>query len=91
VNGGVESKVVDSVHTRKWTVGHSAIYYATAPDERGHGEIRSYEFATGKTTKILKMTRSPGWGMTLSPDDQTLLYTQIDEAGSDLMIVENFR
>jgi len=27
----------------------------------------------------------------LAPDDRTILYTQFDEGGSELMLVENFR
>ena len=29
--------------------------------------------------------------MTVSPDGRTILYTQLDEEASDLMLVENFR
>ena len=29
--------------------------------------------------------------LTVSPDSRTILYTQLDETGSDLMLVENFR
>jgi hypothetical protein len=30
-------------------------------------------------------------GFAVSPDRRTILYVQYDEAGSDLMLVENFR
>jgi hypothetical protein len=29
--------------------------------------------------------------ITVSPDGRTILYTQLDDAGSDLMLVVNFR
>jgi hypothetical protein len=31
------------------------------------------------------------FAIAVSPDGRTILYTQLDEAGSDLMRVENFR
>ena len=37
------------------------------------------------------MTAGIYYGIALSPDGRTLLYSQIDDAGSDLMLVENFR
>jgi Tol biopolymer transport system component len=92
VNGGDEAKVVDSVHPKgKWTVGDTGIYFFTAPDERGHSEIRCYEFANGNTRKVMTIDHDISYGLALSPDGRTLLYTRIDEAGSDLMLVENFR
>lgn len=39
--------------------------------------MRKYDFATGKTRA--------------SPDGRTIHYIQMDQAGSDLMLVENFR
>ena len=60
------------------------------PDEKGHTDLTVYEFATGKTSKIRTMERPVG-ELTVSPDSRTILYTQLDETGSDLMLVENFR
>ena len=73
-----------------WTVGPDGIYFLTVPDEKGRTDLTVYEFATGKTSKIRTMERRVG-DLTVSPDGRTILYTQLDETGSDLMLVENFR
>jgi Tol biopolymer transport system component/DNA-binding winged helix-turn-helix (wHTH) protein len=90
--GGEEVMVLDSTHPEAgWTVGKQGIYYFTPPDGQGRSDIRLYKFATGKTIKLLTMERNVGYAMAVSPDERTILYTQFDQAGSDLMLVENFR
>jgi Tol biopolymer transport system component len=89
VAGGEAIKVLDAVNFG-WTVGKDGIYFSTVADEKRHADLSVYEFATGKTRKIRTMER-PGGEITVSPDCPTILYTQLDEEASDLMLVENFR
>jgi Tol biopolymer transport system component len=92
VAGGEESIVLDSVHNfGGWTVGTKGIYFFTPPDAEGRSEIRLYNPATGETNKILTIDRSVFFWIAVSPDERTILYGQYDQAGSDLMLVENFR
>jgi Tol biopolymer transport system component len=92
VGGGEEVKVLDSVHsTGLWTMGKEAIYFFTQPDERGRSDIRFYELATGKIKKILTIERRVDTHIAVSPNGLTILYPQLDQVGSDLMLVENFR
>jgi Tol biopolymer transport system component len=92
VEGGEETKVLDSVHPYgKWAVGKEGIYFFTPSGEREHTDIQLYEFATGRTTKILTIESAVNPHIAVSSDGRTILYTQTDQAGSDLMLVENFR
>ncbi len=90
--GGEEVKVLDSTHRDAgWTVGKEGIYFFTPPDGQGRSDICLYNFATGKTSKLLTIERNVGYRIAVSPDERTILYTQFDQAGSDLTLVENFR
>jgi hypothetical protein len=90
--GGEEVKVLDSTHPYAgWTVGKQGIYFFTPPDGQGRSDICLYRFATGKITKILTIERNVTYRIAVSPDERTILYGQYDQAGSDLMLVENFR
>jgi Tol biopolymer transport system component/predicted Ser/Thr protein kinase len=90
--GGEEVKVLDSTHPEAgWTVGEQGIYFFTPADKQGHSDICLYKFATGKTSKILTIERNVYYRIAVSPDERTVLYTQFDQAGSDLMLVENFQ
>jgi len=92
VGGGEEVKVLDSTHPEAgWAVGKQGIYFFTPPDGRGRSDICLYKFATGKISKILTIERNLGYRIAVSPDERTILYGQHDQAGSDLMLVENFR
>ncbi len=92
VGGGVENKVLDSVNpSTLWTVTPGGIYHFGVADDRGYSELRLYEFATGKVRKLFTIEHRLEYGLSISPDGRTILYAQVDESGSDLMLVENFR
>jgi len=92
VKGGEEVKVLDSVHTAgRWTLGREGIYFFTAPDKAGHGDIQLHEFSTGKIRRILTIERGVDEHIAVSPDGRWILYTHLDEAASDLTLVENYR
>jgi len=90
--GGEEVMVLDSTHPEAgWTVGEQGIYFFTPQDAKGRSDICLYRFATGQTSRILTIERDAYYRIAVSPDERTILYTQFDQAGSDLMLVENFR
>jgi len=92
VQGGEETIVLESVHTvGQWTLAEHGIYFFRTADDKGHSDMCLYEFATGKTRTIITIEKSISFGIAPSPDGHSILYAQLDEAGSDLMLVENFR
>jgi Tol biopolymer transport system component len=91
-DGGEETRVLDSTACgHAYAVWEQGIYFFTPTDKQGHRDISLHEFATGRARKILTIENPAVWAMAVSPDGRTILYTQVDEAGSDLMLVENFR
>jgi Tol biopolymer transport system component len=90
--GGEETKVLEPVHlSGHFSVGEQGIYYFAPEDEKGHSDINFYDFAAGTTSKILTIEKPVYEHIEISPDGRTIIYPQIDETGSDLMLVENFR
>ncbi len=88
VGGGEETKVGDWNDCLFWERG---AYCLTPPDKQGSVDICFHDFSTGETKKILTIEFPKARCFAVSPDGRTILYTQVDEAGSDLMLVENFR
>ena len=91
VSGGEESQVLPSVRSRAFTLVEDGIYFIPDPASDGKYAIHFLSFATGKVKRVASIPSSPGQCLTVSPDRRFLLYTQNDEEGSDLMLVENFK
>ena len=92
IEGGEETKVLDSVDAgSKWTVRQKGIYYLACRDANGAGDLCFFDFGSGKVRKLLRATRKMTGDIAISPDGQTVLFSQTDDSGSDLMLVENFR
>jgi len=84
-NGGEEIQVLDLVNNQATAVTRGGIYFLAGR------ELRYLSFATGTNKLILTAPKPTDWGLSVSPDEHWLLYTQVDQSGSDLMLVESFR
>jgi eukaryotic-like serine/threonine-protein kinase len=62
---------------------------------RNTSSLQFLNFATGKIRVLANVDRPvalyPIGGLAVSPDGRSILYTQIEQAGSEMMLVENFR
>jgi Tol biopolymer transport system component/DNA-binding winged helix-turn-helix (wHTH) protein len=96
VEGGAETLVLDhhrAGYWRHWAVTAQGIYFATA-ELPARPLIEFFSFATGKVTLVAtieKQIQAGYWGLAVSPDNRWVLYTQLDQRGSDIMLMENFR
>jgi eukaryotic-like serine/threonine-protein kinase len=90
--GGAEALAFNSnrlIYGRSWTLANQRIYFADSASV-----IQFFNLTTGKTTPVAtieKKLHNSNQSLAVSPDGRWLLYTQIDQQGSDLMLVENFR
>jgi len=75
-------------YTTSYARSHTAICAIPVPAV-GYS-IQFFSFATGKVTLITKIGK-PFLGLSVSPDRKWILYSQLDQRSSDVMLVENFR
>ncbi len=95
VGGGPEETIpelANVVRTQAWTVSNEGIYFYQPKDRIPF--VWFFSFASRKVSMVLKpakaaLTTAPG--LDLSPDGRKLLFTQVDQATSGMMLVENFR
>ena len=89
--GGEETQVLESVYARAFAMVKEGIYFIPRPDSAGRTSIQFFNFST-KRIGPSRQSRSPySLYLSVSPNGRWILYSQIDQSGSDLMLVENFR
>lgn len=93
VEGGEEMLVLTHHKAglgRAWTVVEKGIYFATA-ENPAKPLLEFYSFATRQVTPVAPLARPFRSVLSASPDGRWLLYSQVDQASSDIMLLENFR
>jgi len=74
-------------YEHQWALESDGIYFV--PQSAPHA-LSFYDFSTHKTREILKTDRDINEGISISHDRRYILYSQLDENNSDIMLVNNF-
>ena len=92
VEGGKPVEVAGPAHDWPFgfTVTPDGVYYPAPPHSGELRFIRFLNFTTGQSTPVAVASHPFVLGMSVSPDSKYLLFDQLDEIRSDLMLVENF-
>jgi Tol biopolymer transport system component len=78
-----------AVFWRNFVIMPTGIYFMREEGTRTLIEV--YRFATNTTESLATLSKAPYVGLTVTPDEKRILYTQVDNAGRNVMLVENFR
>jgi len=87
LNDGIEEQILPSVTFWNVVLKPDGIYYIPQADSSGYA-IYYHDFHTGKSTLLEPLRGGVSEGMSLSPDGRTLLFSQVDERRSDLMLAD---
>jgi Tol biopolymer transport system component/DNA-binding winged helix-turn-helix (wHTH) protein len=93
LEGGEEMQVLEEVRGGSWpnwALTSEGIYFLRF-DQSPRVTIQFFDFATRKTIPIWTLDKEPGWGLAMSRDGKSVLYTQDEFAESNIMLVKNFR
>jgi Tol biopolymer transport system component/predicted Ser/Thr protein kinase len=94
VAGGAETRVLESLsYCFNYVPTSRGIYFVGAGltgDGPAATALAYLDLAAGKT-KLLLPVRAWVYGLTLSPDGRSLLYSRSDASGADLILVDTFR
>jgi Tol biopolymer transport system component len=87
--GGPESKVLENIAWRNFIPVADGIYFMQRT-EQGHS-FQFLNFTTRQLRSFGSTKRQVNNGATVSADGQWFAYAQQDHAGSDIVLVDNFR
>ncbi len=89
--GGSERKVLDCVPLWGFALGPGGLYHLGCEEGPTGRPLYLLDPATGQDRLLGQLEKNAGYGLTVSPDGKTILYTRSVGEGSDLMMIENFR
>ena len=94
VDGGEETEILHAFRSSRRILCNRPGHLLCAGSERSGERISVIQLlrpATGKVEVVAAIDKDLYYGLTVSPDGRWLLYSQVDQATCDLMLVENFR
>jgi Tol biopolymer transport system component len=91
LESAIESKIVpNTVGFACFTMGKRGMYFERGAEAPGF-TISYMSFSDHVVRDLVTINAPVGDGLTVSPDERSIVYSQIDHSGSDLFIVENFK
>ena len=95
VKGGEEAQVFEKAAQGNWGVARDGICFFDWKDAV-HPVVQFYNFRDRRSTTLYEFLRGTNVDtgnsvISVSPDERWILYTQIDQVGSNLVLVDNFR
>jgi serine/threonine protein kinase/Tol biopolymer transport system component len=93
VEGGDEIRVLDEAFQGFWALVDRGVYFIN-PKTTPHPSIDFLNFATGRKMHVATIEKALELAypsLAVSPDNQSLLYVEVDSLESDIMLAENFR
>ena len=90
VGGGEETLLLPRIATwGDFDIGADGIYFIDKP--RAGARILLHPFGGSVETLLGTLEKRTSFGIAVSPDERTLLYTQYDQESTELMLVDRFR
>jgi len=94
--GGEATEILPSLaNVRAFCVVEAGIYFIPAADSKKHSVIRFLDFSGSHYRDVSPITKTVGYGISVFPATRsfprTILYGQVDQDGSDLMLLDDLR
>ena len=95
IDGGDETKILDhpggGVEWCDWALSNDGIYFVDPGSKDEKASIQFYGFSSRRKIPILTLDRKPTSGLSISPEEKSILFTQEKLSESRIVLVKNFR
>ena len=89
---GTASQVTGKLYRRNlFAVSKAGVYFIAPTVGTAFPSLFFKSFQSDQPRPLISFEREIGWGLGLTPDERTLLYSQVDIGNSDIMLIEQFR
>jgi Tol biopolymer transport system component len=90
--GNAETKLItDLAPEPAFAPAENGIYYIRRAKPKGNEELVFFRYSTREAERITAIAGNAAMGVAISPDERLLLFSQIDQDDSDLMLINQFR
>ncbi len=90
-SGGPEVSLLPSIRHGRWAVSETGVYFISPDTRSSLVPLLFFNFGTRRVSEIGRIAHGVGQGLSISPDERWIIWTQVDRSGSDLVMLENFR
>jgi Tol biopolymer transport system component/DNA-binding winged helix-turn-helix (wHTH) protein len=91
--GGDEVRILDQAYSGLWALLNTGIVFLR-PQTKSLPTLEFFNFATRQITRVATVEKEPDRAtpsLAVSPDGRWILYAQVDQVDSDIVLVEDFR
>jgi eukaryotic-like serine/threonine-protein kinase len=86
---GPTTRVFDTILSgESWAVTQSGVYAVTRSSPGGPWQVAIWRFADRRAAPVVEFDRTPGNGLSISPDERYALITQREHIAIDLMLLD---
>jgi len=92
VDGGAEVPVVEGLsYSLNFAVGGRGLYFVALNDTSNRASVDFLDFRTRQRSMLAHLDKPFWFGVTVSPDERSLVFSVVESAGSNLMLVDRFQ
>ncbi len=93
LSGGSEEQILrepDGPNWFNWALARNGIYFLN-DDSEPKSAIDYYDLASRQIRHVYSLEKPWGWGLAVAPDNQSLLFVQVEFEQANIVVVKNFR